>query len=125
MAVQQKQGDWGEEVAAEFLHRKGMEIVARNWRYKKAEIDVIARHNGILVFVEVKCRDSVHFGRPEEMVNRRKQRLLIDAAMAYMRAVGYEWEIRFDIIGIEGCRGHLKAINHFQDAFFPGLQYEG
>lgn len=125
MAVQQKQGEWGEEIAAEFLHRKGMEIVARNWRYKRAEIDVIARHNGILIFVEVKCRDSVLFGRPEEMVNRRKQRLLIDAAMAYMRSVGHEWEIRFDIVAVVGSGGRLKEISHFPDAFFPGLQYEG
>ena len=102
-----------------------MELVARNWRYKRAEIDLIAEENGILVFVEVKTKNSIEFGRPEEMVNRRKQRLLIDAAMAYMRFVGYEWEIRFDIIAILGEPDKLREIVHYRDAFFPGLDYQG
>ena len=125
MTIQRKHGQWGEDLAADYLSRSGLEIITRNWRYKRAEIDLIGREDGILVFIEVKARDSVAFGRPEEMINMRKQRLLIDAAMAYMRSVGHEWEIRFDIVSIVGRPDHMKEIVHFKDAFFPGLDYKG
>ena len=97
--------------------------MVRNWRYKRAEIDIIARENGVLVFVEVKTRAYSAFGLPEEMVDQRKRKLLIDAAMAYMRSVGHEWEIRFDIVSVLGEPGKPTEIKHFRDAFFPGLDY--
>ncbi len=125
MSIQKKNGAWGEDLAFDHLSQHGIEILARNWRFKRTEIDIIARENGIVVFVEVKTRASTSFGRPEEMVDRRKQRLLIDAAMAFMRSVGHDWEIRFDIIAILGEPGRLEEIIHFRDAFFPGLDYQG
>ncbi|MDZ4749471.1 MAG: YraN family protein [Saprospiraceae bacterium] len=123
MGIQQEHGKWGEEKAAAFLKGEGFEILARNWRYKRAEIDIVAKESGVLVFVEVKTRASTSFGRPEEMVDRRKRRLLIDAAMAYMRSIGYEWEIRFDILAIIGEPGGACDIRLYRDAFFPGLNY--
>lgn len=123
MSIQQIHGHWGEELAAAFLQQAGLEILERNWRYKRAEIDLIAREKGILVFVEVKTRAYTAFGRPEEMLNSRKRRLLIDAAMAYMRSIGYEWEIRFDIVAVLGEPGSDPEVTHFRDAFFPGLDY--
>jgi len=102
-----------------------MELITRNWRYKRAEVDIIAKENGILVFIEVKTRESIAFGPVESMVSRRKQRLLIDAAMAYMRSINYDWEIRFDIIAIHGVPDKSHEIVHFRDAFFPGLDYKG
>ncbi|HQW01073.1 MAG TPA: YraN family protein [Saprospiraceae bacterium] len=123
MSIQQDHGKWGEEKAEAFLRAEGFEILARNWRYKRAEIDIVARESGILVFVEVKTRIGTSFGRPEEMVDRRKRRLLIDAAMAYMRSIGYEWEIRFDIVAIIGSPGGACDIKLYRDAFFPGLDY--
>ncbi len=125
MTIQRKHGQWGEDLAADYLQTHGLTTLERNWRYKKAEIDIIASENDILVFVEVKTRDSTIFGRPEAMVSSRKRRLLIDAAMAYMRSVRHEWEIRFDIISIIGTPEHLREIIHFRDAFFPGLDYKG
>lgn len=123
MGIQQEHGQWGEDRAAAFLLAAGFEILDRNWRYKRAEIDIVAKEGGILVFVEVKTRVGTSFGRPEEMVDRRKKRLLIDAAMAYMRSVGYEWEIRFDIVAIIGEPGGVCDIKLYRDAFFPGLDY--
>ena len=114
-------GEWGETLAAQYLSDLGYTILERNWRYKRAEIDIIARDGGILVFVEVKTRANLSFGRPEEMVGFRKKRMLYDAASAYMRHIGYEWEIRFDIIGITGVEGRLLRIEHFKDAFYPGI----
>jgi putative endonuclease len=114
-------GEWGETLAAQFLREAGYTILERNWRYKRAEIDIIARDGDILVFVEVKTRAYISFGRPEEMVGFQKKRMLYDAAAAYMRHIGHDWEIRFDIIGVTGSEGRLVSIEHFKDAFYPGI----
>lgn len=124
MTIQQLHGKWGEDLAASYLEQAGLEIMERNWRYKRAEIDLIARESGILVFVEVKTRSYTTFGQPEAMINATKKRFIIDAAMAYMRSVGYEWEIRFDIVAIVGDPEKEFRISHFRDAFFPGLDYK-
>jgi putative endonuclease len=123
MGIQKIHGDWAEGMAAAFLEEHGTEILERNWRYKRAEVDIIAKEGAVLVFVEVKMKTYVDYGRPEEKVDRRKKRLLIDAAMAYMRAIGHEWEIRFDILAIIGGPGEEFGITHYKDAFFPGLGY--
>src|SRR6188472_4258141 len=116
MSIQQKHGAWGEEQAYALLVQAGLTVLARNWRYKRAEIDIIAREGEILVFVEVKTRAYTAYGRPEEMVDHQKRRLLIDAAMAYMRSVGHEWEIRFDIVSVQGEPGRMIEIKHIRDA---------
>jgi putative endonuclease len=121
MSRQQEHGKWGEDLAVDFLQKQGYVVLERNWRYKRAEVDVICRDGSILVFVEVKMRAYDAFGKPEEKVVARKQRLMIDAAMAYMRAIEHEWEIRFDIVAITGSPGLTTAIRHYPDAFFPGL----
>ena len=118
-------GDWGENIAVSHLLAQGMIVLERNWRYKRAEIDIIAKEGPVLVFAEVKVRGSIAFGRPEEMVTRRKRRLIIDAAMAYMRSIHHEWEIRFDTIAITGTPGKSYRVLHIRDAFFPGLGYRG
>lgn len=123
MGIQQVNGQWGEELAVGYLIKEGFEIIARNWKYKRAEVDIIAKEKDVLVFIEVKTRASTGFGRPEEMVGPRKKQLLIDSAMAYMRSVGYDWEIRFDILAILGEPGRELEIRLFRDAFFPGLDY--
>ena len=123
MTVQQEYGRWAEDLARDFLLKQGFEILALNWRYKRAEIDIIGKEKEVLVFIEVKMRSYSGFGLPEEMVSKRKQRLLIDAAMAYMRTIGHEWEIRFDIIAVMGSPDKGAEIKHFRDAFFPGLDY--
>ncbi|MEP6646239.1 MAG: YraN family protein [Saprospiraceae bacterium] len=123
MTIQRQHGLWGEQLAADYLTGEGFEILIKNWRYKRAEIDIIAKENSVLVFIEVKTRAKTDFGLPEEMVGKIKQRLLIDAGMAYMRSIGHEWEIRFDIIAILGTPETDYEIRHFRDAFFPGLDY--
>lgn len=110
-------------MAHDYIVGHGMKVLDKNWRYKRAEIDLIAMEGKTLVFFEVKTRAKADFGPPEAMVNKRKQRLLIDAALSYMRSIGHEWEIRFDIISILGSPGSKFEISHFRDAFFPGLDY--
>jgi putative endonuclease len=105
----------GEDLAVEHLHQQGYRIVQRNLRMGKAEIDVIARKDGLLVFVEVKTRTNDSFGYPEEFVNRRKQRLILNAADTYIQKIGWQDDIRFDIIAI--TLSSPPDLFHIEDAF--------
>jgi len=105
-------GDETEDKACRFLKQEGYRIVARNWRTKTGELDIIARDGGILVFVEVKARTSDGFGGPEAAVDHAKQRRLISAALAFMEKTQCELPTRFDVVAIRPGRMHL-----YQDAF--------
>jgi len=111
----------GEEQAAQHLQDQHYEILARNWRYKRAEIDIIAMHQGTLVFIEVKTRSYVYLCEPEESVNYRKQDLLVYAAAAYMREHDLDWAYRFDIITIIKENEQRFTIKHLVDAFEPRI----
>jgi putative endonuclease len=113
-------GQWGEDLAADYLSHLGMKILARNWRNKRAEIDIIGEDGPVIVFIEVKARSNLSFGPPEEMVSYRKKKLLFHAASAYMLETGHEGEIRFDILAITHEPHKMVEIRHFKDAFYPG-----
>lgn len=119
MAKHIETGQLGEQLAVDYLQGKGYQILAQNWRFKRAELDIIAKIEGILVFIEVKTRTDDFFGPPESAVTEKKQRLMVDAASAYMEEIGHEWEIRFDIIAILVIDVNHQEITHFEDAFFP------
>lgn len=123
MAHQQEFGRWAEAQAADWLGGKGYRILERNWRYKQAEIDIIARDGPILVFVEVKGRSGWGCGDPGERIDHYKKRLIVDAGMAYMRQIGHEWEVRFDIVSVLGGPDTGRQIRHYPDAFFPDLRF--
>ena len=112
-------GKLGEQIAVDYLLQHGYTILAQNWRFHRAEIDVIAKKDDVLVFIEVKTRKSKAFGPPEAFVSKYKEQLIIDAASAYMDEIGHDWEIRFDIIGI--LLQSPPIISHIPDAFFPGV----
>ena len=113
-------GRRGEFIAADFLQRKGWRIAERNWRGGRGEIDLIAwAHERLLVFVEVKTRAGDGFGGPEEAVDARKQDLLARTAGLYMEHIGYDWEIRFDIVAVLLQGDKILEIRHVEDAFFP------
>ncbi|MEM6316175.1 MAG: YraN family protein [Bacteroidota bacterium] len=121
MAKHLETGKKGEALAVDFLKEKGYEIVETNWRFRRSEVDIIAKDGKILVFVEVKTRSYDYFGKPESFVSARKKTLLQDAASAYTHQVKHTWEIRFDIIGILLRSEADIEISHFEDAFFPGM----
>jgi putative endonuclease len=123
MSLQKENGSWGEDLAANYLAQNGIEILHRNWRYKRAEVDIIGNDDGILVFIEVKTKSGTFMGRPEEVVGLKKKRMLFAAASAYMHTTGFEGEIRFDIIGIIGQPGCVDEMLHFKDAFYPGMDH--
>lgn len=119
MLTKREIGDKGEFLAQNHLVSAGYEILESNWRYSKAEIDIIAKSEEILVFVEVKTRSYDFYGKPEEAVSQKQEGLIMDAAQRYMEEVGHDWEIRFDIISIIMTKkGVLKSLEHFEDAFF-------
>ncbi len=118
MATRQERGRQGEDLAAEYLKGLGYRILERNWRWSRAEADIIAMEGEVLVFVEVKTRSSDHFGQPEEFVSPRKEDLLHDLASRYMEHIGHDWEIRFDIVSILFRDPYGHEIRHIRDAWF-------
>lgn len=118
MAQHNDFGTWGEEVAAQYLAQQGYLILARNYRYFKAEVDIIARQNDFLVIVEVKTRSYTAFGRPEEFVGEKKQALLTAAAWAFAQTIDWDGPIRFDIVSVVGEPNVIADIQHIEDAFF-------
>jgi len=111
-------GKKGEQLAVEFLQKKGFQIIERNWRLGKNEIDIIARDGKFIVVVEVKTRTSNQLMEPETAVTRDKQKALVRAANAYVRYKNIDSEVRFDIISILIVKDTPK-INHIPDAFYP------
>lgn len=113
-----EQGRKGEDLALDYLRRKGWQIKARNWRYRKKEIDLIfTESDSQLIFVEVKARASDRYGRPEEFVQRSKQRFLIEAANAYAQKINWPGAIRFDVVAI---LFHPQfELKHLAGAFYP------
>lgn len=119
MASHNDLGRRGEDIAREYLENIGYRILRMNWKYGRAEVDVIASHGDTLVFVEVKARSSVDYGLPEDFVNSKKERQLEYAANEYIDSTNYQGEIRFDIIAIVFENKHIYKINHIEDAFWP------
>lgn len=113
-------GDEGENIALRHLQSKGYKLLEQNWYYKKKEIDIIMEDGDELVVVEVKTRNTDYFESPNEMVKRRKQRYLIEAADAYITKKNIDKETRFDVVIVILKDGKAK-INHIQDAFHPSL----
>ena len=117
MATHNDLGELGEELAVEELEKNGYEIVERNWRYKKAEIDIIARKDDILAIVEVKTRSSDYIGNPQDFVSPKKIKMLVEAVNEYVISKDLDVEVRFDIIAIIKNENRL-TLEHLEDAFF-------
>jgi|APTNR8051073442_1049403.scaffolds.fasta_scaffold00499_12 putative endonuclease len=114
-------GREGERIAREHLQAQGYAILEQNWRKGRAEIDIIAKEDDVLVFVEVKTRSSEDFGRPETFISPRQAELLAAGAAAYMEETGHDWELRFDVISIILDEDGAYQLEHLKDSFFPGM----
>ena len=112
-----KKGKEGEDLAADFLVRQGYEIVERNFRYKRSEIDLIVRKENWLVFVEVKMRSSDAFGYPEEFVDYKKAKNIVYGAEQYTFENNYNGNVRYDVVAIT-MRDGVPDLKHFEDAFY-------
>ncbi|ANW97274.1 hypothetical protein AXE80_13660 [Wenyingzhuangia fucanilytica] len=116
MATHNDLGHLGEALATEYLIKQDYTILDKNWRYLKAEIDIIALKNNVLTIIEVKTRSTDFFGNPEEFITKSKIKLLINAADAYVQKRNLDLEVRFDIIAIVKNK-HETKIEHIKEAF--------
>ncbi|WP_317899102.1 YraN family protein [Aurantibacillus circumpalustris] len=117
----QKQGQEGEIIARKYLISKGYELLELNWRFRKYEIDIIAKKDETIVFVEVKTRKSNTFGEPEVFVTKQKQNFLIAAANQYLIENNIDLESRFDIISVLQFNNN-HTVKHLEAAFYPLLK---
>ncbi len=109
-------GKKGEDRAARFLSKQGYKILERNYRTPSGELDLIALHQGAVVFIEVKTRTSDAFGAPELAVTPQKQRRMIKAALGYIkRKKFHQVPCRFDVVAISAASE--KEIELIQNAF--------
>ena len=100
MAKHNQTGNSGEILAVEYFIKNGYEILHKNWRHRHWEVDMIASRNGMLHFIEVKTRTSLKFGHPEENVDRKKIKFLIDASEEFLYQHPQWQRIQFDILSI-------------------------
>lgn len=108
-------GDEGEQRAAEFLYQKGYTILARNYATRFGELDIIAKHQGRIVVIEVKTRTSNAFGLPEEAIDYRKQRHLAMMTRWYMlKEKRKEQSVQIDCIAIDYTHTP-PAIRHLEN----------
>ena len=112
-------GDIGEAYAASMLEEKGYEILERNWRYRRLELDIIAMQGEVMVFVEVRTRAAKSFYKPERSVTKDKWQNLAFCAGRYMEHSGHDWEIRFDLVSVILRPNGTASLKHYEDAFFP------
>ncbi|CAM1334169.1 YraN family protein [Tenacibaculum aestuariivivum] len=116
MAQHNDLGEKGEQLAIEYLQSKGYVVVEKNYRFKKAEVDIIAKKLDTLIVVEVKTRSTSYFGNPQDFVNPKKIKLLVYAIDNYINQKDLDVEVRFDIIAILKNKKGFN-IHHIKDAF--------
>ena len=104
MTAAQQAGAEAEEIAVRFLANQGLQVVARNFRTRLGEIDVVARDGATLVFVEVRLRTRDDYGGALESIDSSKRRRIVAAANGYLSLLGREPPCRFDVVTVEDRR---------------------
>jgi putative endonuclease len=117
MADHNELGKTAEDLAVTYLQKNGYTIVVRNFRFQKAEIDIIAEKDNLIVVVEVKARSTDVFMLPQEAVTKTKIKLLVSAANHFMEEFSKDQEVRFDIISVLADRKKNLTIEHITGAF--------
>jgi len=117
MAQHNELGKKGEQLAVDFLLKNGYEIIERNYRFDKAEVDIIAKQNDTLTIVEVKTRSTIDFGNPQGFVKPKQIQRLVKAVDEYVNTNNLDVEVRFDIIAIVK-EGKGFNIEHLENAFY-------
>jgi len=118
-------GNKGEKLAVKFLKRKGYKITQRNYKCKLGEIDIIAKHDRIVVFVEVKTRQTQEFGAPQYAVTAAKRGQISRVALFYIREKKMvDQSCRFDVIAITfPSESRKPRIEHIENAFQLSRRY--
>lgn len=109
----------GEQLACKFLISKGYKIISCNYHSKYGEIDIIAKKEKYIVFVEVKTRKENSIVRGVFAVDRNKQKKIVKTAMMYLSAANTQLQPRFDVVEIINIGPNKEVkINHIKNAFF-------
>lgn len=117
MADHNELGKEAEDLAAEYLLKNEYKILVRNYRYQKAEIDIIAEKDNLIIVAEVKARSTDFFILPQEAVTKGKIKLIVTAANHFMEEFNKNQEVRFDIISVLPDEKGKLIIEHIPDAF--------
>jgi len=117
MAHHNELGKKGEQLAVDFLLKNGYSIVERNYRFDKAEVDIIAQQKDTLAIIEVKTRSTSDFGNPQDFVKPKQIQRLVKAVNEYVIKNDLDVNIRFDIIAITK-QGKTYEIEHLENAFY-------
>jgi putative endonuclease len=117
MAKHNELGKKGEQLAVDFLLKKNYDIVERNYRFDKAEVDIIAQKGDTLAIIEVKTRSSTDFGNPQDFVKPKQIKNLVKAVDEYVTVNALDVEVRFDIIAIVKEKDGYN-IEHLENAFY-------
>lgn len=117
MAQHNELGKKGEQLAVDFLIENSYDIIERNYRFDKAEVDIIAKKDDILAIVEVKTRSSLDFGNPQDFVRPKQIKNLVKAVDEYVTENDLDLEVRFDIIAIVK-ENKAYNIEHLENAFY-------
>ncbi len=119
-----RHGELGEQAAKHHLQRQGLTFLTANFRSKRGEIDLVFRDDDCLVFIEVKTRSSEDWTRPAAAVNARKQRLLSQTALDYLRLLkNPQVKIRFDIVEVLLADGKVHEVRHLPNTFAMAKPY--
>jgi len=113
-----RRGQAGEQAAARHLKRQGLKVLLRNVKVGPGEIDLVCRHQDTLVFVEVKARQVDALERPSAAVDRRKRRILLASADAYLKELSHpDVYVRFDVVEVDLEGDHVCAVQWIPSAF--------
>ncbi len=122
MAAHNQLGAMGEGLALSFLEKKGYILIAKNWRYRRSEIDLIMQDADNIVFVEVKTRTKSELSDPMDAITSSKIRHLVSVAHAYLQQHRSPLFPRFDIVAVViEPENQTSEIEHIEDAFYPPL----
>lgn len=109
-----KKGDYAETLAADYLKSRGLRIIARNYRKKTGEIDIVYTEDNTIVFAEVKFRVAVAYGSPAEAVGKQKQWRILKTSLFFLQERDlFDRDIRYDVIEV----GENGVLNHIEGAF--------
>ncbi|WBV59275.1 YraN family protein [Chryseobacterium camelliae] len=117
MATHNDFGKKAEDLAVEYLIKNGYKILVRNFRFQKAEIDIIAEKENLIIITEVKARSTDAFMLPQEAVTKTKIKSIVSAANHYLEEFNKNQEVRFDIISVLPDEKKNLIIEHIIDAF--------
>ena len=119
MAAHNDLGKWGEEKTVEYLQKKGLRIIQRDWRSGHKDIDIIATDGECLIFVEVKSRQTAEYGLPIEAVDYHKIQHLKAAINHYINSRHIDMPFRLDVVSVVGNIGEQPEITHIEDFELP------